>query len=122
MSKILIVEDDAPNQLLLSLQLEDLEMDIATANNGSEALAQLRQNVPQVIILDLNMPQLNGIEFMESIMNMAGRPPVVVVSAMDLMLSLRQRLESMGVRAFFQKGNYDEDDLLSCVESLLAAH
>ena len=68
--KVLIVEDSAVVQLLL-LQLlkSDPDFDvIGTANNGEEAVAFVSQNKPDVILMDVHMPKVDGIEATRRIM------------------------------------------------------
>lgn len=60
--KILIVDDVMSNVLLLRLLLTNEKFTIATANNGRQALEQVKKENPDLILLDVMMPDLSGFE------------------------------------------------------------
>lgn len=66
---ILLIEDDAIEVMKFNRVLKNLDTKhkVTEANNGEEALAILREKaiIPNIIILDLNMPKINGIEFLK---------------------------------------------------------
>ena len=63
MPRVLIVDDDEDVLRLLRLLLWTAGYDTATAINGAEALGQMRQQRPCVVLLDLKMPEMDGFEF-----------------------------------------------------------
>lgn len=63
MPQILIVDDDDGVLRLLSLLLSTSGYDAVTAINGAAALAQMRQQLPCLVLLDMNMPVMDGFEF-----------------------------------------------------------
>jgi CheY-like chemotaxis protein len=63
MPRVLIVDDDEDVLRLLRLLLRTAGYDTATAINGAEALGQMRQQLPCVVLLDLKMPEMDGFEF-----------------------------------------------------------
>lgn len=65
--KILIVDDVISNVLLLKVLLKGEKYTIATANNGTEALRQVEAELPDLILLDVMMPDLSGFEVAESL-------------------------------------------------------
>lgn len=71
--KILFIEDDTIENMKFNRVLKTLELphQIIEAKNGEEALEILKekQNLPEIIILDLNMPKMNGIEFLTIVKN-----------------------------------------------------
>lgn len=124
MKNILVVEDDVPNRLLLRLQLEDLdECEIHTAGDGVAGLALFDATQPAAVVLDINMPQLDGFGFLSALRETPGgqRVPVVVVTARFLDASDGQRLRALGVNKVFEKGRYDEDDLVDTLSGFLSA-
>jgi two-component system, chemotaxis family, protein-glutamate methylesterase/glutaminase len=82
MIKVLVVDDSALVRKLFSGVLaEEPEFEVALARNGIEALEQLEAFRPNVITLDINMPQMNGLECLDRIM--LQRPcPVIMVSSL----------------------------------------
>ncbi len=61
-AKILVVDDDASTRTLLELILSSGGHEITLLNDGREALAYLKTNTPDLIVIDVNMPVLDGIE------------------------------------------------------------
>ncbi len=80
---ILVVEDDAAVQLMLCLALEDAEYPVETAANGAEALQQLETLEPELILLDLRMPVMDGPTFLRRLYDAPGRriPPIIIMTA-----------------------------------------
>ncbi|MCE3280353.1 MAG: response regulator [Bacteroidetes bacterium] len=66
---ILLVDDDQDDKYFFSKALNETgqEVQLATAANGAEALEKLQQFTPDVILLDLNMPVMNGVSFLKQI-------------------------------------------------------
>ena len=84
---ILLVEDDRVDCMTIKRALEDVKINnrLDTVSNGEEALAYLlsaENDLPSLIILDLNMPRMNGIDFLKTVKTHAGlkKVPVVVLT------------------------------------------
>ncbi len=85
MRKILLV-DDEPNVLeLLSVALEDEGYKILLANSGKEALVQVRKEKLQVVLLDIRMPDLNGVEILRQIKEINKAASVIMMTAYGAM-------------------------------------
>ena len=81
MKTILVVEDDK-NQLLLYEQELSLEgYNIITAKDGLEAIKKVREQLPDLIIMDITMPKMNGIEAMGKILSEHKKIPVIINTA-----------------------------------------
>jgi Response regulator containing CheY-like receiver, AAA-type ATPase, and DNA-binding domains len=82
----LVVEDDAVTRGLLAQLLNTLDFDVDLAVDGKEALACLTQNEYEVVVLDVVLPKVSGIEVMESLQRdrprMLGR--IIVVTGLDI--------------------------------------
>jgi len=78
--RILLVDDDASVRNTLAMLLTSAGYDVATANDGFEALLHLKRALPDVIISDLNMPQMSGFEFLSVARR---RFPEILVIAMS---------------------------------------
>lgn len=59
---VLVVEDSPVNQLVVSLMLQKLVCRVRLASNGLEALAQVGERRPDLILMDMRMPQMDGLE------------------------------------------------------------
>jgi CheY-like chemotaxis protein len=110
---VLIVEDDANTRLLLRDMLRADGWSVTEAENGRIGLEKMRQNRPQLILLDLMMPEMNGFEFREALRAHEewSSIPIIIITAMDLTPEERDMLNSDFVQ-IVQKGQYSRDQLL----------
>ena len=107
--RALLVDDDELVRRSVRQALEPLGWNVSEAENGRVAVDSLTAARPDVIILDLMMPTMDGFEFMDQL---RGRPdwqdiPVVVITAKDLTDEDRDRLNG-GVERIIQKSDRDE--------------
>jgi len=109
---ILIVDDEEDILTFLSAVLTDEGFPVRTARNGREALNAVRESPPALMILDLMMPGINGIEVLEALRSgqFDHAPPVLVLSAKSSHKDILEALE-LGARDFVPKP-FDLDDLL----------
>ena len=107
--RALLVDDDEVVRRSVRQALEPMGWQVAEAENGQVAVESLTAARPDVIILDLMMPKMDGFEFLDEL---RGRPdwqdiPVVVITAKDLTDEDRDRLNG-GVERIIQKSDRDE--------------
>jgi len=122
-SRLALVVDDLPeNRELLRRALEGDGWTVEEAGHGREALERLEVRRPDVILLDLMMPEMDGIEFVERLRASERNHsiPVLVVTAKEITPVDRQRL-SGGVQAILQKGSVDLTELVSQTRALLSS-
>lgn len=81
MAKLLIVEDDESQRSLYHEELVEEGYEVVLAKNGVEALKCLEQSSFDLIVLDVRMPIMNGIEFLGKISGRYGEPPVIIHTA-----------------------------------------
>jgi CheY-like chemotaxis protein len=81
MSKILVVDDDADIRLLLRLELSNEGHQIYEAANGQEALDAVATDPPDLVVLDMMMPVLDGWGVLDAL-DPATSPPIVVITAL----------------------------------------
>ncbi|MCP4005991.1 MAG: response regulator [bacterium] len=119
----LIVEDDANTRELMRRQLEGARWTVREAENGKVALDRVREEQPELILLDLMMPEMDGFEFLlELRRDEAWRDiPVVVVSAKDLTDEDRRRL-SGNAASILQKGAYTRTEFLRQVRGAMTRY
>src|SRR4029079_18710086 len=79
-ARVLIVDDDAASRRLLEVRLRPLACDVATAGNGEQALTVIRKDVPDLVLLDLRMPKMSGIEVLRALHKEAINVPVIVIT------------------------------------------
>ena len=78
---ILVVDDDPDLREFLQLVLTSMGFEVTSAANGQEALDDMEDHDPDLILLDMKMPVMNGWEFCRALEGRASRPPIVVVTA-----------------------------------------
>jgi CheY-like chemotaxis protein len=116
---LLMVDDDDLGRRQMRAALEQQGWTVTEASDGRDALTRLSEARPDVIVLDLMMPEMDDFEFLEEMRrNAEWRDiPVVVVTARDLTDADRSRLNG-GVERIIQKTNCD--DMLREVRSVLS--
>jgi CheY-like chemotaxis protein len=110
---MLLVDDDDPMRKWMRKVLERDGWSIVEAENGRVALTRLAQACPDVIVLDLMMPEMDGFEFLVELRrHVAWREiPVLIITAKDLTADEQRRLNGDGARVL-QKGAPALDELL----------
>jgi DNA-binding response OmpR family regulator len=120
MRKKLLVVDDDPDQLELARWcLKQAGFAVGTAINGADALAKTRSDPPDLIVLDLMLPELNGFDICRTLRKdpATAAIPVIMLTGMRSELSRLAGLES-GVNLFLTKP-YSPDELVSKVKEML---
>ncbi len=80
-AKILVVDDEAKMRRVLQLFLEEQDYTVAQAENGEEALEKIDRINPDLVICDIRMPRLNGIEMLRRAKERASELPVIIMTA-----------------------------------------
>lgn len=114
--RILIVDDEPSLRQLGKMLLEAQGYEVQCAEDGFEGLAALKQSLPDIIISDLRMPNMNGFEFLSVVRRRFPSIPVVVISGEFSGLSVP---ESVLADAFFPKGGYKVKELFEKIVDLL---
>ncbi len=120
-TSILIVEDNNDVIVQLNAVLENEEYKISVADNGQKALDYLEHTIPDGIILDLMMPDMDGFEFLQKIGNVEKTKniPVLVLTAKKITKTDLKRLTSNNIQHLIIKGDVDLDDLLMKIKLML---
>ena len=119
-SPILVVEDNNDLQLLFKLVLESAGYQVATADNGQDALEYIAQIQPQLILMDIMMPEINGLQVTRNIRQTPNNQslPILLVSAIDRLND--EQLQNSKANGILYKP-FDIDDLISRVSELTGA-
>lgn len=115
-TRILVVEDDATVRLTISALLRDQGYDVSVAIDGFDALLQLRQKVPDLILSDLNMPQMSGFELLSVVRR---RFPEILVVASSGAYDCSAVPNGVIADAFYAKGREDASQLLKIIATLI---
>ena len=115
-TRILVVEDDATVRYTFSQVLEMEGYEVFTANDGFDALLHLQQDVPDVILSDLNMPQMSGFELLSVVRR---RFPKIMVVAAGGAYACSAVPEGVIADAFYAKGKESAETLLKIIANLI---
>ena len=112
--KILVVDDEQQLALAVKIRLQSRGYQVTTASDGRQGLDAVEQSVPDLIILDVLMPVMDGYTFLRELHTKVGRGkiPVIVLTARDRMKDL---FELEGIEDYVIKP-FDHEDLLLRVE------
>lgn len=116
----MVVDDDSMNRELLKNILEKNGLTVLTAENGIKALNMIKSRKPELLLLDLMMPEMDGFELSKILKEDPEYKdiPIIIITAKDITVEDRQRLNGF-VQTFFQKGAYSHQTLLQEIHSFL---
>ncbi|TMK36303.1 MAG: response regulator transcription factor [Actinobacteria bacterium] len=119
--RVLVVDDEPQVVFVLELALGSEGYDVCTARNGVEAMAQISAKHPQLMVLDVMMPRMDGWSVMRELAKLPAeeRPRVVMVTALASG-SDRATAAELGVDAYVTKP-FDMDELLGVIHGLQKA-
>jgi CheY-like chemotaxis protein len=115
MKTVLLVEDESNQRLLYRMELEEDGYRVLEASNGQQAIAQVNRSHPDVVVLDLHMPGLDGVSTLSMLKELDSRLPVVVYSAYE---AHRQDRETWVADAYVVKSS-DPNILTRTVNQLM---
>ena len=119
MPKILVVDDDRTTRHLLALQLRGAGYSVTQAGNGKQALERVRRQAFDLVLLDVWMPGMDGLELLTRLRDEPSRPRVVVMTADDASETLLHAIRQRAYR--FLSKPVEPKQLLEVVRSVLAA-
>ncbi|MGH9522940.1 MAG: response regulator [Terriglobales bacterium] len=114
--RILLVDDEPSIRFVLGAVLEQAGYKVDSAEDGFVALRKLQSAMPDLVVTDLRMPNMNGFELLSVLRTRFPQLPTIAISGEFL----RSADESPIADAFFQKGSYRTDDFLATIASLLS--
>jgi signal transduction histidine kinase/DNA-binding response OmpR family regulator len=119
-ARVLIVDDDDDALNLVVAMIEESGYAIQTARNGREALNEIERSRPDLIVLDLMLPEVDGFEVVHRLsLNAEWRAiPIILLTARDLSHEERRALD-IGAARIIQKGNFSRDELLAEISLLV---
>jgi CheY-like chemotaxis protein len=102
MAKVLVIDDEPEARVLLDIHLRHRGYDVLLAGDGWKGLQLYHQEHPDVILLDLNMPELDGITVLKQIRAVDLKQPVIVMTA-DSNPETERQVRAIGVNEFVLK-------------------
>ena len=117
MATVLVVDDGADMRWLLSAILREEKLEVLTACDGQEALASVSKHSPDAVLLDLNMPTMQGMAVLEKLMELDANLPVIILTAYGDIPSAVRAMKA-GAYDFLAKP-FTNEGLLFAVERAL---
>ena len=120
-TRVLMVEDDPAQRMSIRSVLEPQQWRVTEADNGRVALDLLAKEIPDIILIDLMMPEMDGFDLIAALRKQPDwrRIPVIVITALDLTAADRARLNS-GVEGILLKSSFDPAHLVQTVRQAVA--
>ncbi len=120
MSKIMVVEDDPTTIILLKFLLEEKKYEVAVKKNGKEAVDSVKSEVPDLILMDVMMPEMDGIEATKIIKEDPDTSsiPIIILSALSQEMEVMKGLQA-GADAYMVKP-FDLNNLLKQIEEKIS--
>ena len=115
MTTVLIVEDDKNQRLLYEQELKLEGYEVVTASDGKDALEKIQEQLPDLIIMDINMPKMDGIETMGRILGKNNEIPVIINTAYS---NYKDNFMSWAADAYIVKSS-DLSELKNTVKEVL---
>lgn len=116
MTTILLVEDDKNQRLLYEQELSNDGYEVVTATNGKEAVEKVQKQLPDIIVMDINMPKMDGIEAMGRILGANKKVPVIINTAYS---NYKDSFMSWAADAYIVKSS-DLSELKAKIKQVLA--
>ncbi|MCR5273297.1 MAG: response regulator transcription factor [Lachnospiraceae bacterium] len=116
MVNILIIEDEGPVRELIKLKLKD-RYEILEARDGLDAFDVLEHDHADLIIVDVNMPNMDGFEFVSELRSMGDDTPIIMLTAMDS-FSYKKKGYNLGIDEYLTKP-IDYEELSFHIEAIL---
>ncbi len=117
--RILVVDDTDEIADLTHLVLESAGYRVRTARNGGEALRRVAEERPDLILMDINMPDMDGWETLRLLQVQEGGPPPVVMFSVKLQVHDKVQALQEGAMDYIVKP-FSPEELLARVERILA--
>jgi signal transduction histidine kinase/CheY-like chemotaxis protein len=114
---IMVIDDDVVSRDMVARILRKAGWRVCKVGDGQMALNTIQKKQPDLILLDLQMPDIDAFEFIAKLQKNYDSIPIVVLTAKDITAKDRLRLNK--VAGIFQKGSYRRDELLAQIDKLL---
>jgi len=120
MTKIAIIEDDSVISQMYRMKFEADGFDVQLANNGKRGVALVEAFSPDIILLDLQMPEMNGVEVLEAIRksNWGKNIPVIILTNMGEEESPKE-IRALGIHSYIVKANLTPSQVVQRVKEAL---
>ena len=120
MAKVLVIDDEQGIRDILDTILGRKGYDVLLANGGRKGLELFRRERPEVVVLDLKMPEMDGIAVLQQIRHLNPGQPVIILTGADIP-SMEEQLRTYGVSEYVEK-EFSLHRLGDALKRVLANH
>lgn len=120
MEKIVFVEDETTLQKMLAVALREAGYSVTSASDGETGLAAVRSEKPDLVLLDLILPKMDGFTVLSEIKKdeTTARIPVIVLTNLESAEDVG-KVVALGATTYLVKANYDLPDIVAKVKEVL---
>lgn len=118
--KVLLIEDDHSLAILIKNKLEKESLSVVVTEDGKDAVEFIKEENPDLLLLDIELPHKNGIEILEELKKdeSLGNIPIIVISNSGNPVDV-YHLKQLGVKDYLVKVDFDLDELMNIVRNYI---
>ena len=118
---LLVIDDDQTFRELIASGVDKDQYEVTTAADGVQGLEQLTKGQPDLILLDIMMPRMNGVEFLEKMKDVTGGKQIpVIITSNDSSLDTISRGAELGVRGYIVKSSESMKTIMESIERVFS--
>lgn len=123
MAKILLLEDDPVMSRMYQKMFVFHGHQVDIASDGEDGMKQIHESLPDLILLDVMMPKMNGLEVLDKLKNnpKTRKIPVVMLTNLGVVEEIN-KLKAKGIAGFLTKADQDPKKVVEVVDGILANH
>ena len=120
MAKILLIEDDPFLSEIYMIKFKEAGFEISLAQDGSLGLEKIKEEAPDLVLLDIVMPKTDGLELLRIMKNDASirNIPVIILSNLGEQEDIKRRLE-LGAEFYIVKAHYTPTEVVARVKAII---
>lgn len=120
--KILVVDDDAPLLEMYKERLQIAGYDVETASNGEDGIEKAKQIKPDLVLLDIMMPRVNGFDALQKMRQdpATAKTPVLMLTAL-VQESTKQRAQQAGAQGYIVKSETMPGEVIKKIQETISA-
>ena len=117
MKTILIIDDEAYFSKTVEATLDPKKYKVIAAIDGIEGLKMIEESAPDAILLDINMPKMNGMEVLKKLHEKKNRIPIIITSNLSSRQTISEGVE-LGIRGYIVKSDESLTAIANTIEDL----
>lgn len=120
--KVLLIEDDKFFQKFYSVKLKEKKVEVEVASDGEEGLLKMRNTKPDLILLDLIMPKVDGFSVLAKRQEdqELKKIPVIVFSTLGMEKDI-ETAQKLGANGYMNKGFFDFDNMIAKINQVMSS-